>query len=276
VIVIGKRCSEEIWLIAASTQRTRVVPHCDIKQGSQVMLGTTAPPDILVANAAAVAEGTALRLGVPSSTVSVTPLTAAQAAIELQSLPEAKHSGLLPQLAPLRRPQATVSSQLDNPSAQTKVHWARRLGIVRQRYTSGATIAHLSGGHAGSVGFDALESAASAGQRRLLDMTWVATARTKYDNAVGGAVLIVIDPSKGTDVEQRDWDGMPVSTGGIFAALSRAKVATGVVVDSVAALFRQGSCGNDRCELGELVRVASFAIFHTFSRLPTLKRECLL
>lgn len=77
-----------------------------------------------------------------------------------------------------------------------------------------------------------------------------------WDARVGAAVQAVIQP---TD-DSQEWDGALVTTAAVLTAVAAAiaqqqAVADGVLLDSVLALSRDGSCGNGRCELGELVRL---------------------
>ena len=86
-----------------------------------------------------------------------------------------------------------------------------------------------------------------------------ASLPTGLDASTGAAVLVTIDPSKGTKAQAAAWTGAAASTDTLLSAVASAiqngrEVATGVQLASAASLYRQGTCGNHRCELGELVR----------------------
>lgn len=96
-------------------------------------------------------------------------------------------------------------------------------------------------------------------RRQLLQSTLPTDLPYTYDDALGPVLFVEVDPSLVSEAGRNNWQKQWLATGELLARLaglaSDKRVLAGTAgVDAVMALYREGTCGNRKCELGELVR----------------------
>jgi hypothetical protein len=105
-------------------------------------------------------------------------------------------------------------------------------------------------------------STRSTSQRSLKDLAVELTPA--YHSLNGLIVQFSIDPLWGVTpaAEEADWRGEALDTPNIISSLQniygRPEKTAGLNVTNLLVLYREGICGNHRCELSELVRAPTF------------------